>query len=168
MKIGIMFGNPETTPGGNALKFFASQRIEIRKGEKIMNEKEQIGYLAKIKIAKNKISAPFKTAELPVKRTMGYDKVADIVEAATVLKLVNKSGAFYTFGNQKFQGKEKFAAVLESDEKTRKNIEKDIQNKIKEMRMGKKVLDDDILVAVEAEVESDAEAAVAEAATEIA
>jgi len=52
MKIGIMFGNPETTPGGNALKFFASQRIEIRKGEKIMNEKEQIGYLAKIKIAK--------------------------------------------------------------------------------------------------------------------
>jgi recombination protein RecA len=91
MKIGIMFGNPETTPGGNALKFFASQRVEIRKGEKIMNDKEQIGYLAKIKIAKNKISAPFKTAELPVKRGVGYDKTADIVEAASILKLVNKS-----------------------------------------------------------------------------
>ena len=159
MKIGIMFGNPETTPGGNALKFFASQRIEIRKGEKIMNDKEQIGYLAKIKIAKNKISAPFKTAELPVKWGIGYDKTADIVEAASVLKLVNKSWAFYTFGTQKFQGKEKFVAALDSDEKTRKNIEKDIQNKIKDMRMGKKVLDDEVLVAIEAEVESDAEAA---------
>lgn len=158
MKIGIMFGNPETTPGGNALKFFASQRVEIRKGEKIMNDKEQIGYLAKIKIAKNKISAPFKTAELPVKWGVGYDKTMDIVEAASVLKLVNRSWAFYTFGSQKFQGKEKFVAALDSDEKTRKNIEKDIQNKIKEMRMGKKVLDDDVLVAVEAEVEADAEA----------
>ena len=61
-----MFGNPETTTGGNALKFFASQRIEIRKGDKIMEDKEQVGYFAKIKIAKNKIFAPFKTAELPI------------------------------------------------------------------------------------------------------
>lgn len=150
-----MFGNPETTPGGHALKFFASQRVEIRRGDKILQDKEQIGYLAKIKIAKNKISAPFKTAELPVKRGVGYDQTADIVEAASVLKLVNKSGAFYTFGNQKFQGKEKFVAALDTDEKTRKSIEKDIQNKIKEMRMGKKVLDDEALIAVEAEIEDE-------------
>jgi recombination protein RecA len=159
MKIGVMFGNPETTPGGNALKFFASQRVEIRRGEKIMDNKDQIGYLAKIKIAKNKISAPFKTAELPVKWGVGYDKTMDIVEAASVLKLVDRAGAFYTFGKQKFQGKEKFVAALDSDEKTRGAIEKDIQNKIKEMRMGKKVLDDDVLLAVEAEVEDDAIAA---------
>lgn len=61
-----MFGNPETTTGGNALKFFASQRLDIRKGEKIMADKEQIGYNIKVKTAKNKIFAPFKTAELPV------------------------------------------------------------------------------------------------------
>lgn len=91
MKIGVMFGNPETTPGGNALKFFASQRVEIRRGDKLLQDKEQIGYLAKIKIAKNKISAPFKTAELPVKRGVGYDKTADIIEAATALKLIDKS-----------------------------------------------------------------------------
>ncbi|MFZ2150632.1 MAG: recombinase RecA [Candidatus Absconditicoccaceae bacterium] len=153
MKIGIMFGNPETTPGGNALKFFASQRIEIRKGDKIMEEKEQIGYLAKIKIAKNKISAPFKTAELPVKWKMGYDKTLDIIEAGVILKLIGKGGAFYSIGNQKFQGKEKLAQAVENDEKVKKNLEKDIQNKIKEMRMGKKVLDDAALVIAQDDVE---------------
>ena len=155
MKIGIMFGNPETTTGGNALKFFSSQRIEIRKGEKIMDDKEQVGYFAKIKIAKNKIFAPFKTAELPVRWKMGYDKMADIAEAASILKLVSRSGAFYTFGTQKFQGKEKFIQVLGTDEKMRTAIEKDIQGKIKDMRQGKKVLDDDALIAVEAEIDAD-------------
>jgi recombination protein RecA len=155
MKIGVMFGNPETTPGGNALKFFASQRVEIRRGDKILLDKEQIGYLAKIKIAKNKISAPFKTAELPVKWGVGYDKTMDIVEAASILKLVAKSGAFFSVGSQKFQGKEKFVAALDADEKLRKTLEKDIQNKVKEMRMGKKVLDDDALVAAEAELEAE-------------
>ncbi len=163
MKIGVMFGNPETTPGGHALKFFASQRVEIRRGDKLLEDKEQIGYLAKIKIAKNKISAPFKTAELPVKRGVGYDKTADIIEAASALKIINKSWAFYTFEKQKFQGKEKFIAALDADEKTRKSLEKDIQNKVKEMRMGKKVLDDEALNTIEAEVEDDANEASAEA-----
>lgn len=129
----------------------------------MLQDKEQIGYLAKIKIAKNKISAPFKTAELPVKWGIGYDKTADIVEAATALKLVDKAGAFYTFGKQKFQGKEKFVVALDSDQKTRASIEKDIQNKIKEMRMGKKVLDDEALIAVENEVEEETAEALAEA-----
>jgi len=155
MKIWVMFGNPETTPGWNALKFFASQRIEIRKWEKIMDDKEQIWYLAKIKISKNKISAPFKTAELPVKWKMWYDKTLDIIESATILKLVEKSGAFYTIGKQKIQWKEKLAALLETDDKIRKNIEKDIQNKIKEMRMGKKVIDDEALVTAEEEIEAE-------------
>ena len=158
MKIGVMFGNPETTPGGNALKFFASQRIEIRKWEKIMNEKEQIWYFAKIKVAKNKIAAPFKTAELPVKWTMGYEKTMDIIESADILKIISKSWAFYTIGKQKVQGKEKLAQLLDSDEKLRKNLEKEIQDKIKEMRMGKKVLDDENLAIVEAGVEDDMEA----------
>ena len=100
---------------------------------------------------------------MPVKWGIGYDKTADIVEAATALKLVDKAGAFYTFGKQKFQGKEKFVVALDSDQKTRASIEKDIQNKIKEMRMGKKVLDDEALIAVENEVEEEAAEALAEA-----
>jgi len=153
MKIWIMFGNPETTPWWNALKFFASQRIEIRKWDKIMEEKEQIWYLAKIKIAKNKISAPFKTAELPVKWKMGYDKTLDIIEAWVILKLIWKWWAFYSIWNQKFQWKEKLAQAVENDEKVKKNLEKDIQNKIKEMRMWKKVLDDAALVVAQDDVE---------------
>ncbi|MEI7478025.1 MAG: recombinase RecA [bacterium] len=74
MKIGIMFGNPETTTGGNALKFFASQRLEIRRGDKIEDNKELIGYMTKVKIVKNKISAPFKSAEIPIKFKQGVDK----------------------------------------------------------------------------------------------
>jgi len=68
MKIGVMFGNPETTTGGNALKFFSSQRLEVRKGEKITEDKEEVGYAIKVKVAKNKIAPPFKKAELPVRR----------------------------------------------------------------------------------------------------
>lgn len=153
MKIWVMFGNPETTTWWNALKFFSSQRIEIRKWDKIMEDKEQIWYLAKIKIAKNKIFAPFKTAELPVKWKMWYDKILDIIESWIILKLINRSGAFYTINNQKVQWKEKLVQLLESDEKALKNIEKDIQNKIKDMRTGKKVLDDDALQTAEIDIE---------------
>lgn len=145
MKIGVMFGNPETTTGGNALKFFASQRIEIRRGEKIMEDKEQIGYNAKIKVAKNKISAPFKTAELPVKWSMGYDKIMDIIEAGIILKMITRAGAFYSIWDQKVQGREKLAELIASDKKIHDKLEKDIQSNIKDMRSGKKVLDDDVL-----------------------
>lgn len=155
MKIWVMFGNPETTPGGNALKFFASQRIEIRKWEKIMLDKEQIWYFARIKIAKNKVAAPFKTAELPVKWTMWYEKTMDIIESADILKLISRAWAFYTLGKEKIQWKEKLAQLLSNDKKVRDSLEKDIQNKIKEMRMWKKVLDDQDLVSVEAWVEED-------------
>lgn len=153
MKIWVMFGNPETTTWWNALKFFSSQRIEIRKWDKIMEDKEQIWYLAKIKIAKNKIFAPFKTAELPVKWKMWYDKILDIIESWIILKLINRSWAFYTINNQKVQWKEKLVQLLESDEKSLKAIEKDIQNKIKDMRTGKKVLDDDALQTAEIDIE---------------
>ena len=152
-----MFGNPETTTGGNALKFFASQRIEIRKGDKIMEDKEQIGYFAKIKVAKNKIFAPFKTAELPIKWNMGYDKTTDVIEAALILKLISKAGAFYTVGSEKLQGKEKLAKYLEGEEKIRANLEKEIQSKIKDMRMGKKVLDDEALNKMEAIIEEESQ-----------
>ena len=146
MKIGVMFGNPETTSGGNALTFFASQRLEIRKGEKLIGaDKEQDGYMCKVKTAKNKIFAPFKTVEVPIKWAQGISKIDDIVEAAVILKLATRNGAFYTIGDQKFQGKAKLTEYIETNEDVRKQIEAEIQSKIKEMRSGKAVLDDDAL-----------------------
>ena len=146
MKIGVMFGNPETTSGGNALKFFASQRLEIRKGEKILgDDKEQNGYVCKIKTAKNKIFAPFKTVEVPIKWAEGISKSDDIVEASVILKLITRNGAFYTFGDQKFQGKAKMVDFITTNEKGRKELETQIQSKIKDMRSGKAVLDEDAL-----------------------
>ncbi len=136
-KIGVMFGNPETTTWWNALKFFASQRIEIRRGEKLEESKEQVGYKAKVKVVKNKIAPPFKTAELIIRFNQGIDKIADIVEAAMMLGLITRSGAFYTLWDQKIQGKEKLYSLLKEDDKTREQLEQQIQNKIKAIRIWK-------------------------------
>lgn len=145
MKIGVMFGNPETTSWGNALKFFASQRVEIRRWEKIMENKEQIGYFARIKTAKNKIFAPFKTAEIPVKRWFWYDHLFDTIEAALILKHITRAWAFYSIWDKKVQWKEKLIQLLSEDKKLLDKIEKNVQNDIKEIRTGKKTLDDDTL-----------------------
>ena len=144
-----MFGNPETTTGGNALKFFASQRIEIRKGDKIEENKEQIWYFARVKIAKNKIAAPFKTAELPVKWGIGYDQFLDSIEAAMVLKLITRAGAFYTVGSEKVQGKEKLMQYFIDNPKIFDKLQKNIQEQINDLRMGKKVLEDEALDKIE-------------------
>ena len=118
-KIGVMFGNPETTTGGNALKFYASQRLEIRRGEKIEENKELIGYATKVKIVKNKIAAPFRSAEIPIKFNQGVDRGLDVIESATILGLLQKSGAFYTVPGkkEKIQGKDKLLELLKSDDK---------------------------------------------------
>jgi recombination protein RecA len=146
MKIGVMFGNPETTSGGNALKFFASQRLEIRKWDKLIgSDKEQEGYVCKIKTAKNKIFAPFKTVEVPIRWAQGISKPDDIVEASVILKLISRNGAFYALGDQKFQGKAKLVEFIMTDDKARTALETQIQSKIKDMRSGKQVLDEDSL-----------------------
>ncbi len=150
MKIGVMYGNPETTSGGHALKFFASQRLEVRKGEKIMEGKEQTGYNIKIKVAKNKIAPPFKKAELPVRWNVGYDKVADIIEAGLLLKSIDRAGAYYSVGDHKVQGKANLAEALEADVALRDQLEKQIQTAIKKMRQGESVLDEDAIDALEA------------------
>lgn len=149
MKIGVMYGNPETTSGGHALKFFASQRLEVRKGEKIMDGKEQIGYNIKIKVAKNKIAPPFKKAELPVKWNVGYDKWADIVEAGLLLKSIERAWAYYSVGDHKVQGKANLVEELAGDKKLCDKLENQIQTAIKKMRMGESVLDEEALDTLE-------------------
>jgi recombination protein RecA len=140
MKIGVMFGNPETTTWGNALKFYASQRLEIRKGDKIEENKEQVGYYAKVKVVKNKVAPPFKNCEIPVRWTMGFDHATDLVEAGILLEVISRAWAFYTIGDQKVQGKDNLVKLLGQDEKMRTELEHTVVMAIKEMRMGKKAV----------------------------
>ncbi|UFX83062.1 recombinase RecA [Candidatus Absconditicoccus praedator] len=136
-KIGVMFGNPETTSGGNALKFFASQRIEIRRGEKIEENKEQIGYKAKVKIVKNKIAPPFKNAEVTIKFNKGIEKTADLIDAGSHFGIISRNGAFYSLLDQKVQGKDKLAKLLEEDKSIKENLEQQIKSYLLEERNGK-------------------------------
>lgn len=141
MKIGVMFGNPEVTTGGNALKFYASQRLEIRKWDKIESNKEQIGYYAKVKVVKNKIFPPYKSTQVPFIFSEGVDIIADILETATILGLVEKNGAFYTLDGQKFQGKERACAYLGTNDKTKNILIEQITEAIADVRKGKKTVD---------------------------
>lgn len=137
MKIGVIYGNPETTTWGNALKFYASQRLEIRRWDKIEQDKELIWFVTRITVKKNKVAPPFKKAEIPVLFTEWYYRSGDIVEAALAYGLITRAGAFYTCGAQKLQGKDKLVAYLLENEKILTDLEIDIQNKIKEIRMWK-------------------------------
>lgn len=150
MKIGIVFGNPETTTGWNALKFYASQRLDIRRKDKITENGEEVGYYAKITTKKNKIFAPFKITMVPVKRNQWVDKSLDIIEAGMVLWLISRSWAFYSIKWQKdkVQGKEKLADKLKEDKKLRDDIEKQIQKSIIAIRKWEEVLNDEALEKV--------------------
>ena len=105
---------------------------------------------------KNKIFAPFKTVELPILWNIGYSNLDDIVEAGMALKFITRGGAFYTYGDQKVQGKAKMVELLGQDSKIKEKLEKEIQAKIKDMRLGKLVLDDDALEAVAEVMEEEA------------
>ncbi|MGA0351175.1 MAG: recombinase RecA [Acholeplasmataceae bacterium] len=106
-KIGVMFGNPETTPGGRALKFYSSVRLEIRRSEAIKNGTDIIGNKAKIKVVKNKVAPPFKVVEVDIVYGQGISKIGELLDLATDLDFVQKSGAWYALDNQKIgQGRE--------------------------------------------------------------
>ncbi len=127
MKIGVMFGNPETTTGGNALKFYSTIRLEVRKGKRIEsgtgNDKVANGNIARIKIVKNKIAPPFRTAEVDIMFNKGISKIGDLLEVATNMEIVKKAGAFYSFGETKLgQGKQKSVTFLEENEKVADEI----------------------------------------------
>jgi recombination protein RecA len=106
-KIGVMFGNPETTPGGLALKFYASVRLDIRRIQSIKMGAEIIGNRVRVRVVKNKVAAPFRTAEFDVMYNEGISKVGDIIDLATQLEIVAKRGAFYSYGDIRLgQGRE--------------------------------------------------------------
>ena len=132
MKIGIMFGNPETTTGGNALKFYASVRLDIRQKDKILKDGKIIGHTRKVKVAKNKVAPPFKEATFDMIYPMGIDKESSIVDAALDVGIVEKKGSWYNYGDlQLGQGKEAASETLREDKKLREKIVKEVKAAIK-------------------------------------
>ena len=116
MKIGVMFGNPETTPGGEAMKFYATQRIEMRKSTRITDGDVVIGQDTKIKIVKNKVAAPFREVNVPIIYGEGFDDMSSLVNMAEKAGALTKSGAWYSYNGKNIaQGKEKMRDLLLND-----------------------------------------------------
>ena len=127
-KVGVMFGNPETTPGGRALKFYASVRLEIRRGEQIKLGTNIIGSKANIKVVKNKMAPPFKTCTVDIMYGEGVSVLGEIVDLGAEANILNKSGAWYSYNGEKVgQGKENVKEWLKNNPKMRAEIEKKVR-----------------------------------------
>ncbi|MBD8025695.1 recombinase RecA [Ureibacillus sp. Re31] len=128
-KIGVMFGNPETTTGGRALKFYASIRLEVRRAETIKQGTEMVGNKTKIKVVKNKVAPPFRTAEVDIMYGEGISKEGEIVDLGAELDIIQKSGSWYAYGDERIgQGRENAKAFLKANPEIRDHI----SNKIRE------------------------------------
>jgi len=129
MKIGVMFGNPETTTGGNALKFYASVRLDIRRTGSIKRGEEVIGSETKVKVVKNKVAPPFKTAEFDILYGEGISREGEIVDMGVAAKVLEKSGAWYAYNGEKIgQGKDNAREFLRENPE----LAREIENKIRE------------------------------------
>jgi recombination protein RecA len=129
MKIGIMFGNPETTPGGMALKFYSSVRVEVRRAAKIQSSDKIVGNRVKVKIVKNKVAPPFRTCEFDILYNEGISRYSDVINTGVKYGVVAKAGAWYNYGEQRLgQGIEGSRHYLKDNPK----VERDIMKKRKE------------------------------------
>lgn len=129
-KIGVMFGNPETTTGGNALKFYASVRIDIRKIAAIKEGEDVIGNRTKVKIVKSKVAPPFKQVEFDILYNEGISKTGDLIDLGTELGVIKKGGAWFTYGEDRIQGREQFRQKLIEIPDLYKRLEEDIKIKL--------------------------------------
>jgi recombination protein RecA len=133
MKIGVMFGNPETTTGGNALKFYASVRIDIRRTGSIKKGEEVIGNETRAKVVKNKVAPPFRQAEFDILYGEGISREGEIIELGVLYKLIEKSGAWYSYGKDRIgQGKDNTRDFLKSNPEVAKEIEAKIRAHVAE------------------------------------
>lgn len=129
-KIGVMFGNPETTPGGRALKFYASVRIEVKKSEQIKQGSEVVGNRIKAKVVKNKVAPPFKQAEFDIMYGTGISREGSVLDTAVEFKIVQKSGAWYAYqGEQLGQGRENAKEFLKQHPELMQEIERKVYEK---------------------------------------
>ncbi len=130
-KIGVMFGNPETTPGGRALKFYASVRLDIRRKGPIKEKDEIIGNLVRVKVAKNKVAPPFRTAEFDIIYGKGISREGSILDVALENNVMEKSGAWFSYGNKQIaQGKEGARKYLQDNPEVCSEIEKKVKEKL--------------------------------------
>jgi recombination protein RecA len=131
MKIGVMFGNPETTTGGNALKFYASVRLDIRRTGQIKVGEEVIGNRTKVKVVKNKIAPPFRTAEFDIMYNEGISKTGDVLDLAVIHGIVGKAGAWFDYKDAKIgQGREASKVYLKENPKVLDEIDKAVRKKV--------------------------------------
>ncbi len=123
-KVGVFFGNPETTPGGRALKFYSSVRLEVRRGEQIKMNEQVIGARTNVKVVKNKVAPPFRTASVDIMYGQGVSKEGEIVDLASDIDIIDKSGAWYSYKGEKIgQGKENVKAMLKENSELRDELE---------------------------------------------
>jgi len=131
-KIGVMFGNPETTTGGNALKFYASMRLDIRKINQIKEGEEVFGNRTKVKIVKNKLAPPFRKAEFDILYGEGISRIGEIIDLATELEVIKKSGSWFSYGETRLgQGRDAVKQILTDNPELSEEIEKKIIEKMK-------------------------------------
>ena len=129
-KVGVMFGNPETTTGGRALKYYSSIRLEVRRGEQIKKDGEAIGNRTRIKVVKNKVAPPFREAEVDIIYGEGISREGDILDLAAKEDIVNKSGAWYAYGGSKIgQGRENAKTYLKEHPDVMAEIEEKVREK---------------------------------------
>ena len=126
-KIGVMYGSPETTPGGRALKYFASVRIDMRRIETLKSGSEMVGNRTRAKVIKNKVAPPFKEAEFDILYGQGISKVGEIIDLAVKLGLIDKAGAWFTVGEQRFQGRDNVKAYLQENPEVCDRLEAQIR-----------------------------------------
>jgi len=131
MQIGVMFGNPETTPGGKALKFYSSVRIDIRKIAQIKKGEDVVGARTKVKIVKNKVAAPFKTTEFDIMYNEGISREGELLALGEKFKLITKSGASYAYGEEKLgRGYDAARTYLRENKKIGNALEKAIKKEL--------------------------------------
>src|SRR6476646_7938593 len=135
MKIGVMFGNPETTTGGNALKFYSSVRLDIRRMGTTKNGEEVVGNQTRVKVVKNKVAPPFREAEFEIMYGQGISREGEIIELASAQGIMEKSGAWYSYkGNRIGQGKDNARAYLQANKEIAREIEEQVRARLLPVR----------------------------------
>jgi recombination protein RecA len=131
-KIGVMFGNPETTTGGNALKFYASVRLDIRRSSQIKDGENVIGNRTKVKVVKNKVAPPFKTAEFDIMYGEGVSKTGEILDLAVEFEIIKKAGSWFSYGDTKLgQGRDAVKVLIKDNPELADELEQKIKDLIK-------------------------------------